>query len=129
VPLRPLHNGYRLWLDGIVRELGRRHEVRLVGYRMPDQHDVAATDGLRPVPYAKPGIPGNAADLARAVALRRPLRAHRMAAGLRDPLREELARFRPDVVQVGTGKLSGLRREVGGRPCVQIGRASCRERV
>jgi glycosyltransferase involved in cell wall biosynthesis len=119
MPLRPLQNGYRLWLDGIVRELARRHEVRLVGYRMPDQDGAAATDAdVHLIPYAKPGPVGNAADLARAVALRRPLRAHRMAAGLRGPLREELARFRPDVVQVGTGKLSGLRAEIGRRPCV-----------
>jgi glycosyltransferase involved in cell wall biosynthesis len=119
VPLRPLQNGYRLWLAGIVRELGRRHDVRLVGYRMPDQEGAPAIDAdVRPVPYAKPGPAGNAADLARAIALRRPLRAHRMAAGLRAPLREELARFRPDVVQVGTGKLSGLRAELGRRPCV-----------
>lgn len=117
--MRPLQNGYRLWLAGIVRELGRRHDVRLVGYRMPDQDGAPAIDAdVRTIPYAKPGTAGNAADLARAVALRRPLRAHRMAAGLRAPLREELDRFRPDVVQVGTGKLSGLRAELGRRPCV-----------
>jgi glycosyltransferase involved in cell wall biosynthesis len=119
VPLAPLHNGYRLWLAGIVRELARRHDVRLVGYLMPDQEGAPAVDAdIRSIPYARPGPAGNAADLARAVTLRRPLRAHRMAAGLRGALREELDRFRPDVVQVGTGKLSGLRPEVGRRPCV-----------
>ena len=118
-PLQPLTNGYGRWLTGIVGELSRNHDVRLIGYRMPPQSATPSVEGdLRIIPYAKPGPAGNAADLAKAMAFRRPLRAQRMAAGLREPLREELARFRPDVVQVGTGKLSGLLDELRGRPTV-----------
>jgi glycosyltransferase involved in cell wall biosynthesis len=118
-PLRPLTNGYGQWLTGIVRELSRRHEVRLVGYRMAPQTGPPSIDGpLRIVPYEKPGAAGDATDLAKAMAFRRPLRAARMADGLRVPLREELRRFEPDIVQVGTGKLTGLLRELGGRPAV-----------
>jgi glycosyltransferase involved in cell wall biosynthesis len=118
-PLQPLTNGYGRWLTGIVGELSRHHDVRLIGYRMPPQSGAPSVAGdLRIVRYVKPGPAGNAADLAKAMAFRRPLRAERMAAGLREPLREELARFRPDVVQVGTGKLSGLLDELAGRPAV-----------
>ena len=46
--------------------------------------------------------------------LRRPLRAERLTRGLRDPLREELRRSRPDVVHVGPGKLSGLLGDLKG---------------
>ena len=50
--------------------------------------------------------------------LRRPLRAERLTRGLRGPLREELEAFRPDVVHVGPGKLSGLLRDLeGARRC------------
>lgn len=118
-PLRPLTNGYGQWLTGIVRELSRRHDVRLLGYRMASQDGPPSVEAdLRIVRYEKPRTAGNAADLAKAVAFRRPLRAARMADGLREPLREELMRFRPDVVQVGTGKLSGLLPELGGRPSI-----------
>jgi glycosyltransferase involved in cell wall biosynthesis len=118
-PLRPLTNGYGQWLTGIVSELSRRHDVRLIGYRMAAQDGPPSVEAkLRIVPYEKPRAAGNAADLAKAMAFRRPLRAARMAEGLRGPLREELRHFRPDVVQVGTGKLSGLLRELGGRPAI-----------
>jgi glycosyltransferase involved in cell wall biosynthesis len=53
-----------------------------------------------------------------AMALRRPLRAQRLTRGLRDPLRQELRRLRPDVVHVGPGKLSGLLGDLEGRPAV-----------
>jgi glycosyltransferase involved in cell wall biosynthesis len=120
-PLQPLTNGYGRWLTGIIEELRIHHDVRLIGYRMPAQSATPSVAGdLRIVPYVKPGPAGNAADLAKAMAFRRPLRAQRMAAGLRAPLREELARFRPDVVQVGTGKLSGLLDELAGRPTVLL---------
>jgi len=118
-PLYPTTNGYGLWMAGIVRELRRSHDVHVVGYRMPPQTGPPAIEGEpRIVRYVKPGPAGNAADLAKAVALRRPLRAERMATGIRAALREEIARFRPDVVQVGTGKLSPLLRELGGLPAV-----------
>jgi glycosyltransferase involved in cell wall biosynthesis len=118
-PLQPIDTGYRRQLTGLVRELGTRHDVRLIGYRHRDQSRTPSVAGdLRIVDYERPGRAGDAADLAKAVTLRRPLRAERLTRGLRGPLREELERFRPDVVHVGPGKLSGLLRELDGRPTV-----------
>ena len=36
-PLQPIDTGYRRQLTGLVGELGRRHDVRLIGYRHRDQ--------------------------------------------------------------------------------------------
>ncbi len=119
VPFHPTNNGFRRQLQGLVPELGRRHEVRLIGYRYPDQSHVAAIDAdMRVVPYVRPSSLENAEDLALAVALRRPLRVRRLVQGLVGPLRHEVDRFRPDIVHVGPGKLAWLRRELGTRPKV-----------
>ena len=117
VPFPPTNTGFRRQLMGLVPELGRRHEVRLVGYRMPGQTpDGAVEADMRVVDYGKPNAAGNARDLVGAVLRRRPLRAGRLVRGLRQPVVEELARFRPDVVHVGPGKLSGLKHELAGLP-------------
>lgn len=119
VPLPPTTTGYRRQLMGLVPELGKHHEVRFIGYRMPDQRtDPAAEAAWRIIPYMKPTLAGNLSDLALATALQRPARAERLVRGLRQALREELERFQPDVVHVGPGKLAGLLPELGGRPCV-----------
>lgn len=118
-PLQPINTGYRRQLTGIVGELGKRHDVRLIGYRHPDQTRTPSVDGdLRIVDYEKPGLGGNASDLVKAMALHRPLRAQRLVDGLRGPLRAEVKRFRPDVVHVGPGKLSGLQHDLDGLPRV-----------
>ena len=118
-PLPPTNTGFRRQLMGLVPELGKRHDVRLIGYRHPGQAAEAAVEAdMRIVPYAKPSLGGNVRDLALAMLLRRPLRAERLVSGLRGPLREELARFRPDVVHVGPGKLAWLKNELVGRPKV-----------
>jgi glycosyltransferase involved in cell wall biosynthesis len=118
-PLHPINTGYRRQLTGMVGELGKRHDVRLIGYRHPDQSRTPSVEGdLRIVDYERPGPAGNAADLAKAMTLRRPLRAQRLSSGLRGALREELDRFRPDVVHVGPGKLSGLLGDLQDRPAV-----------
>jgi polysaccharide biosynthesis protein PslH len=118
-PLQPINTGYRRQLTGIVGELGKRHDVRLIGYRHPDQTRTPSVDGdLRIVDYEKPGLGANASDLVKAMALHRPLRAQRLVDGLRGPLRDEVERFRPDVVHVGPGKLSGLQHDLDGLPRV-----------
>jgi polysaccharide biosynthesis protein PslH len=118
-PLRPTNTGFRRQLMGLVRELGERHPVRLIGYRHPDQSsDPAVEADMRIVPYVKPGPAGNARDLSLAVILGRPLRAERLVRGLRGPLREELEHFKPDIVHVGPGKLAWLKSELAGRPKV-----------
>jgi glycosyltransferase involved in cell wall biosynthesis len=116
-PFPPTNTGFRRQLLGLVPELGRRHDVRLIGYRMPDQSTEPAVDAdMRIVDFDRPSGLQNAHDLALAMIRRRPLRAERLVGGLQDTLREELARFRPDLVHVGPGKLSGLKRELEGMP-------------
>jgi glycosyltransferase involved in cell wall biosynthesis len=118
-PFPPTNTGFRRQLVGLVSELGRRHEVRLIGYRMPDQSTEPAVDAdMRIIEFERPNAAENAQDLVLAMVRRRPLRAERRVRGLREPLREELARFQPDLVHVGPGKLSGLRKELEGRPKV-----------
>jgi polysaccharide biosynthesis protein PslH len=118
-PFPPTNTGFRRQLVGLVSELGRRHEVRLIGYRMPDQSTETAVDAdMRIVEFERPNFAENAHDLVLAMVRRRPLRAERRVRGLLEPLREELARFQPDLVHVGPGKLSGLKSELEGRPKV-----------
>jgi glycosyltransferase involved in cell wall biosynthesis len=117
VPEPPTTTGFRRQLMGLLPELGRRHDVRLLGYRMPDQVRNAELEAeMRVVDFTRPGVAENARDLALAMIRRRPLRAERLVRGLRDLLREELVRFEPDLVHVGPGKLSGLKREMPGMP-------------
>jgi glycosyltransferase involved in cell wall biosynthesis len=116
-PFPPTNTGFRRQLLGLVPELGRRHEVRLIGYRMPDQSTEPAVEAdMRIVEFERPNALENASDLALAMIRQRPLRAERRVRGLLEPLREELARFQPDLVHVGPGKLSGLKRELRDRP-------------
>jgi glycosyltransferase involved in cell wall biosynthesis len=118
-PLHPVNTGYRRQLMGLVPELAKRHDVRLIGYRHPDQSERPAVEAdMRIIPYNKPNKAQNAHDLALAMTLRRPLRAARLQKGLRGPLREEIKNFKPDVVHVGPGKLSGLLRDLEGLPNV-----------
>ena len=54
-PLQPIDTGYRRQLTGLVGELGRRHDVRLIGYRHRDQSLTPSVEGdLRIVDYAAP---------------------------------------------------------------------------
>jgi glycosyltransferase involved in cell wall biosynthesis len=118
-PFPPTNTGFRRQLAGLVPELGKRHDVRLIGYRMPDQSTETRVEAdMRIVDFQKPEATENARDLALAMIRRRPLRAERLVRGLVGPLREELARFEPDLVHVGPGKLAGLKRELGSRPKV-----------
>jgi polysaccharide biosynthesis protein PslH len=116
-PFHATNTGFRRQLLGLLPELGKRHDVRLIGYRMPDQSTEPAVEAdMRVIEFERPNAAENARDLALAMIRQRPLRAERLVRGLREPLREELARFRPDLVHVGPGKLSGLKRELAGRP-------------
>jgi glycosyltransferase involved in cell wall biosynthesis len=118
-PLPPTNTGFRRQLMGLVPELARRHDVRLIGYRMPNQSTTGAAEaGMRIIDFRRPSPAENVRDLALAMVRRRPLRAERLVRGLVGPLREELARFEPDLVHVGPGKLAGLKQELAGRPKV-----------
>jgi len=119
LPLRPLNTGFRRQLDGMLPALGARNEVRLVGYRMPEQVMPEAVDSrMHVVHYRRPGVLGNVADVAAAALRGRPLRAARLAGGLRPALGQELAAFDPDIVHVGPGKLAGLLGDLQARPAV-----------
>jgi polysaccharide biosynthesis protein PslH len=119
VPFPPTNTGYRRQLMGLLPELSKRNEVRLIGLQMPDQTAPTQVDPkIRVVRYDKPGILGNAWDTVTATISGRPLRAARFANLLRPALREELAAFMPDVVHVGPGKLAGLHTDLEGRPAV-----------
>ena len=115
-PLPPL-NGLRLPLVHLWRHLRRRHDVRVVGYRMPDQLDPAPPQ-VRLVDLAPGGRAERVARLASATVRRTPLNAARFAAGLLPTLAEELAQFDPDVVHVFSGRLAGVSRALAGRPTV-----------
>jgi glycosyltransferase involved in cell wall biosynthesis len=119
LPLRPLNTGFRRQLDGLLPALGARNEVRLVGYRMPEQVMPEAVDSrMHVVHYRRPGVLGNVADVAAAALRGRPLRAARLAGGLRPAIGQELAAFAPDIVHVGPGKLAGLLGDLEARPAV-----------
>ncbi len=119
VPFSPTNTGYRRQLMGLIPELSKRNEVRLIGLQMPDQTAPRQVNPqIRVVRYDKPGILGNAWDTLTATISGRPLRAARFASLLRPALREELATFKPDVVHVGPGKLAGLHDELNGLPGV-----------
>ena len=115
-PLPPL-NGLRLPLVYLLRHLRQHHDVRVVGYRMPDQLDAAPPD----VRLVNPAAGGRAAAVARiasATVRRAPLNAARFARGLLPTLAEELGRFDPDVVHVFSGRLAGISGALAGRPTV-----------
>jgi glycosyltransferase involved in cell wall biosynthesis len=119
VPFPPTNTGYRRQLMGLIPELSKRNEVRMIGLQMPDQTAPKDVDPrIRVVRYEKPGALGNAWDTITATMSGRPLRAARFANLLRPALREELASFNPDVVHVGPGKLAGLHPDLAGKPAV-----------
>ena len=64
-PFHPTNTGFRRQLLGLVPELGRRHDVRLIGYRMPDQSTEPAVEvDMRIIEFERPSALENARDLA-----------------------------------------------------------------
>src|SRR6266566_8637870 len=93
-PLPPL-DGFRLQVDALVRELQKRHEVFVVAFRMPDQlPSELPREDMRLIEPPPRSWLIDAALLARAIVRRRPLSVDRLAARIRGPLEEEIARFR-----------------------------------
>jgi glycosyltransferase involved in cell wall biosynthesis len=118
-PLPP-PNGLRLQVSALVRELSKRHEIRVIALLMPDQlGSQSDKDGLRLIP--PPPRRATRAVLgahARALRRRRPRGLDVMADRLRPALREELERFDPDVTHVTMGQLAALGDEFAGRRAV-----------
>ena len=117
-PLEPTTSGFRRAVAGLVRELAREHDVRVLGFRKPDQAGSPVPDEVRVVDWPDGGPVAKARLLGAAVLEGRPMRTKELSALLEGPLREELATFDPDVVQVTPARLARLRRYVAARPTV-----------
>jgi glycosyltransferase involved in cell wall biosynthesis len=95
-----------LAVGALFEELRRQQEVRYVGYRMADQPAPTSGSGMRLID--PPRRPLRGTTLLRATLLRRPWEADRLAAGLRNPLIEEIRVFKPHVVHVTFWALAGV---------------------
>jgi glycosyltransferase involved in cell wall biosynthesis len=119
-PLPPM-NGFRLHLIPLLRELRRDHDVRLVGFRYPDQDPAAEPDvPSRLFPRPSTRLPGKARELPRSLMTGRPLGVDRLADRLSQSVRQELSTFDPDVVHVTTSELALLSDELIQRPSVIV---------
>jgi glycosyltransferase involved in cell wall biosynthesis len=116
-PAPPL-NGLRRQLSALLAQLRKEHQVRVLGYRWPDQGEQAADAGdMRLLPA--PGGRGSSIGPAVTAVLRgRPPGVDRLASGLGPALLQEVQGFRPDVIHVTTGRLAALGRVLRGRPAV-----------
>lgn len=113
---QPRTNGLRLAIGALLDELEGRHEVRYIGYRMPDQVSVPDRSNVRLVDQLTG--PPRGFSLLRATLGGRPWEADRLAAGLRSMLDEELKTFEPEVVHVVYWALAGLGRLLAGHASV-----------
>ncbi|MEX2554365.1 MAG: glycosyltransferase [Actinomycetota bacterium] len=105
--LLPPATGFRIAVESLVERLRDANDVRVLALRVPGQND-PAPEGTRLVDWRPAGTITDAARLARALAMRRPLRVDAYADALRPALAEELASFRPDVVHLSSGRVAAL---------------------
>jgi glycosyltransferase involved in cell wall biosynthesis len=117
-PIEPTASGFRRAVAGLVHELERHHDVRVLAFRKPDQVGSPVPSNVRVVEWPTSGPVSKMRLLAAAVIERRPLRTAELPALLAEPLREELEGFAPDVVQVTPARLARLRASLGDRPTV-----------
>jgi polysaccharide biosynthesis protein PslH len=108
----PRTNGIRLAVGALLDELRKDHQIRYIGYRMPDQRNVNVDSEMRLIDLPKPPVRG--ATLLKATLRGRPWEADRFAAGLEAVLNQELETFNPDVVHVNRWLLAGLGRAISG---------------
>ncbi|MDQ3985597.1 MAG: glycosyltransferase family 4 protein [Actinomycetota bacterium] len=110
-PLPPT-NGLRLQVAALMESLGRRHDVRLLGFRMPDQVGAKAPESIRVIDWPPRGL-GQKVRLATEAGFRRyPFGLAELERLIAPLLREEIERFDPDLVHVTPGRLAGLGRLV-----------------
>jgi glycosyltransferase involved in cell wall biosynthesis len=114
-PVPPV-NGLRRQLSAILAELRKGHEVRVLGYRWPDQRE--SDSGTVNMRLLRPPAGSSVAAMSGAVLRGRPPGVDRLASGLGPALLEEVGDFRPDVVHVTTGRLAALGNILRGRPAV-----------
>jgi glycosyltransferase involved in cell wall biosynthesis len=117
-PIEPTTSGFRRAVSGLVDELCREHDVRVLGFRKPDQAGGPPASHIRLIEWPSAGLAGKARLLGSSLLARRPVRTTELAAVMRGPLLEELVTFRPEVVQVTPARLSGLVSVLEGHPKV-----------
>jgi len=111
-PLPP-KTGLTLVIEALLTELRRRHDVRLVAYRLPAQ-DGSAGPGETLIAARPGGLRATASTLVTG----RPRYAAALAPGMRDAVRHELETFRPDAVIVWSARLAELGADVAHLPAV-----------
>ena len=115
-PLPPF-TGSRLHLATLLREIRNDHDVRVVAFAGPDEAP-PGDDTVRLLPPLPRGSAAKLRRMATSTLGGLPMGVSEMCARMRGPLREELARSRPDVVHVDSAKLAPLHPELGGLPSV-----------
>ena len=120
-PPLPPPTGVRLVVRALVRELSRRHEVRVLCFG-PTNEEGRVLDGAatRIVANTEPRRRNVAVRLVRAIVTGRPTRVSELERAMRGPLEEELKSFEPDVLHVTTGLLAGLGRQLARQPAVLV---------
>jgi polysaccharide biosynthesis protein PslH len=108
----PRTNGIRLAVGALLDELRKDHQIRYIGYRMPDQRNLSDDTETRLIDLPTPPVRG--ATLLHATLRGRPWEADRFAAGLEGVLTQELETFNPEVVHVNRWLLAGLGRVISG---------------
>jgi glycosyltransferase involved in cell wall biosynthesis len=118
-PVAPL-NGFTLVVSALLRELGKRHDVRVLGFGSPEQRRLhwEAGEGIHIVPRPATGGPEKIRAHARAVLTNRPLRLDTRASSMAIPLAEVRQTFRPHIYHVTHGDLAPLGRRLPGERSV-----------
>lgn len=111
-------NGYRLQVSALLERLSKSHDVVVVGVRGNDQEpDGGGDDRLRLLSPFGGGVADKAASGAEALLHGTPMRVAALARIMREPVREQLERFKPDIVHVASpGRLAWLAELLGPTP-------------
>jgi glycosyltransferase involved in cell wall biosynthesis len=117
-PIEPTTSGFRRAVSGLVAELSREHDVRVLAFRKPDQAGARAAANIRLIGWPSTGLVGKAGLLGSALLSGMPVRTTELAGLMRGPLLEELVAFRPEIVQVTPARLSGLASSLKRHPNV-----------
>jgi glycosyltransferase involved in cell wall biosynthesis len=118
-PLPP-SNGHRLQVVALREQLAKRHELRVLAFRMPDQRaDATDARDMRLLESPPPrGTIGKIGSNVRSLVAWRPRGFDELIEALREPLMEELERFQPEVVHATMGHLAAFTDQLAGRATV-----------
>ncbi len=111
-------NGYRLQVSALLDRLSKSHDVVVVGVRGNDQApDNGDDDRLRLLSPFGGGAADKAASWAEARLHGTPMRVAALSRIMREPVKEQLERFKPDIVHVASpGRLAWLAELLGPTP-------------